>query len=411
MVLVAQLLGKSPWPLKHPSVAAFEAQTWWLMKMQLTPAQVRGFSLKLTQPSPTLEADVLRVLDLFREEGHTPFTWRDFRSVVESLGWSFEGYDIWTASCRQAFWSLASKASRRGFYELPPPSESPTRKFILKMIEEESLDRNLASRLKAKFPQMDWDDLLSTTHLWLFKWAQRGTCDKYILEGKPPTAAIFSAWLTGKVQQEIYSSATNPIMREYGLRTQKEILRRKQTGDDTFIMGGYKTDPDAPDVAWTRGPDEQARPVFVSPEPDDEVVFTEEQLAVVRDGIRALRTRAPERYVSMFDAMMDNVDKAALAEKEGVTVVRVNALFQKVRADMAHLPKVMEVSLKVLDLLSREPFSTLAEVQAEASLTGKETKTVFRFLTLRGLVQEHPGNSYIPTPKGTVLLNSGVWAQ
>ena len=381
------------------------------MKLQLPPAQVREFSLRLTQPSQSLEADVLRVLSLFREEKHTPFTWRDFRAVVETLGWDLKGYRDWTVDSDKAFWSLVTRSSLKGYYELPSPSESPTRKFILKMIEEESLDRNLASRLKAKFPQMDWDDLLSTTHLWLFKWAQRGTCDQYILEGKPPTAAIFSAWLTGKVQQEIYSSATNPVMREYGLRTQKEILRRKQTGDDTFIMSGYKTDPDAPEVAWTRGPDEQARPVFVSPEPDDEVVFTEEQLAVVRDGIRALRTRAPERYVSMFDAMMDNVDKAALAEKEGVTVVRVNALFQKVRADMAYLPKVMEVSLQVLDLLSREPFSTLAEVQAEASLTGKETKTVFRFLTLRGLVQEHPGNSYIPTPKGKVLLNSGVWAQ
>ena len=387
--------------------------------MQLTPAQVRGFSLKLTKASSALADDVLRVLELFRENQHTPFTWRDFRAVIESLGWSLKPlnprrspwFQDWDSDCQRAFWSIASKSPRKGYFELPLPVETLTRKLVVEMIEEDHLDRNLASRLKAKFPRMEWDDLLSTTHYWLFTWAKRGTCDKYIREGKPPTAAIFSAWLTGKVQQEIYSSATNPVMREYGLRTQKEILRRKQTGDDTFIMGGYKTDPDAPDVAWTRGPDEQARPVFVSPEPDDEVVFTEEQLAVVRDGIRALRTRAPERYVSMFDAMMDNADRAALAEKEGVTVVRVNALFQKVRADMAHLPKVMEVSLQVLDLLSREPFSTLAEVQEEASLTRKEAKTVFRFLTLRGLVQEHPGNSYIPTPKGAVLLNSGVWAQ
>ena len=387
--------------------------------MQLTPAQVRGFSLKLTKASSALADDVLRVLELFRENQHTPFTWRDFRAVIESLGWSLKPlnprrspwFQDWDSDCQRAFWSIASKSPRKGYFELPLPVETLTRKLVVEMIEEDHLDRNLASRLKAKFPRMEWDDLLSTTHYWLFTWAKRGTCDKYIREGKPPTAAIFSAWLTGKVQQEIYSSATNPVMREYGLRTQKEILRRKQTGDDTFIMGGYKTDPDAPDVAWTRGPDEQARPVFVSPEPDDEVVFTEEQLAVVRDGIRALRTRAPERYVSMFDAMMDNADRAALAEKEGVTVVRVNALCQKVRADMAHLPKVMEVSLQVLDLLSREPFSTLAEVQEEASLTRKEAKTVFRFLTLRGLVQEHPGNSYIPTPKGAVLLNSGVWAQ
>ena len=381
------------------------------MKQLLSRTDVLNLASALS-PKTTPSADAHRILREFQKHKHLTVTRRDLTVALSSLGHDTKDHVTWWTA-HHVLLAISTKSSKRGHYVLPPSEEvgdTLTRKFIMKAIEKDSIDRHIASRLKSKFSHIRWDDLLSSTHLWLFIWASKGTCDRHIQEGKPPTVAIFTAWMAQKIHQETYKKATNPLNREFGLRTQKEILARKRTGDNTFIMGGAKTDPNCPQVRWSKSDeDSPARPVFVSPEPDDEVVFTKDQIQLVRDGIVSMRTRSSNRYGLVFDCLIGKLTKEELAEKESIAVESAAILYQKVRGDMRRLPTFMRIAKRVLEVLREEPFSTFGEVCDEASLSSREARKVFKFLGLQDLVLETPGkeSSFRVSERGSRVLSVG----
>lgn len=306
-----------------------------------------------------------------------------------------------------------------------PTERTLTFHWVEKQMREHALDRRIAAILKRKNLE-SYDDLHSTTCLWLAEWANAGTFDPFLAEGKPPSPGTLAEWVGQKLHHDRYKKGTDALTRIMtGARTQCEVRHNRaaaeladQTGSmpRTVLMpGAEKIDPAAPKaIPLAAGSDPAAMgDGFDIVDNRSEGSFTgererEAENELVRDIIRVRRPRAADRYGRMFDHLIAGTPKELVAEQEGIKLLRVNHLFQRVRDDMTGASVLVDLALRILAMVSEEPWAELAEIEAEFP-TNPEVAPALKLLKVRGLLEEK-GCSFVATKAGHNAHQVGLLA-
>ena len=408
------------------------------MKLQLDDVRVAHFATICGPTTGDLSSDTTRVLAAFRDNKHDPCTRKDVTAVLLAMG---EENDIHLSQEKWSTIGSVMKAEtkrvvRRGYYsqfsvdnvpaaETKPkkaPKKNPwkapdeptlTSKWFEAQIRDKRLDRKVAALLKRRFTHEEYEDLLSEVRLWFVRWSNKGTCDKFIAKGKPPTLTILTVWLEGKMTHRLYKEGQDALLRENkGVRTQGEIRMSRETGKDWVREDALQPDPHAPEAIWVLEDEGRTRD-FVSPTVEEEApLFEEAELAVARDIVRARRMKAGERYARIFDHMVvDRKSKRDAAMIEGVSELRITHLYQRVRDDLKKGPSLLQVAMKVLKVIAEEPFSTVEEIENDLPTDEvpctKDLQKALVFLKLRGLAQEAKGDCFAPTDLGHKTVETG----
>lgn len=338
----------------------------------------------------------------------------------------------WAWYLDQALRSKASSAKELVVAPTPekkvvkrPTERTLTYLWVEKQMVEQALDRRIAAILKKKNLE-SFEDLHSTTCLWLAEWANAGTFDPFLAEGKPPSPQTLAKWVGQKLHHDRYKNGTDALTRHMtGARTQCEVRHNKEAAEladmtglpvrQVFMPGAQLVDPSTP----------KAIPVSMGNEPATMAggfdlvdhrpvgVFTGEreksaEHALVRDIIRVRRPRAADRYGRMFDYLIAGTPKEEVAEQEGIAILRVNHLFQRVRDDMSGAPVLVDVALRILSLVSEEPWAELAEIEAELS-ANPEVAPAIELLKVRGFLEDRNG-SFAATKAGHNACQVGLLA-
>lgn len=407
------------------------------MKLLLDRSVISTLAHQLGSSTANLYDDALRVLSAMKRDGHDPFTRRDVTAILLAMGAgkpgdrSFHGSEWDTLGLAIAASSVLGEG--RGYYNFtsrpqavtvqakpvvkakPTPSSEPTvtGQWLEQQMRDSALDRKVAALLFRKFHREDYEDLLSEVHLWFAKWANLGTCDKFILDGKPPTVTILTIWVSQKIIHRMAREGQDALRREtMGSRTQLELEhRRGNGGEDYIIEKARRLDPDAPQAIWV-GDGESGEGLhreFIAPEESPGFLFDQGELSLVRDIVRVRRRRAADRYARFFDHLMNRTPKEEAASLEGVSELRVTHLYQRVRDDLRDAPVLIEVALKVLNVITTEPYSTFQEIEGDftpVKSSEADLKQAIQLLVMRGLATEAQGSSYAPTEAGRKALEA-----
>jgi hypothetical protein len=418
------------------------------MSLQLTPSQVVEYSDSISLQEPLL-SEAEKLIELFRYHRRESFTRKDIthcllykvtqdlRKLSAKAFWLEVSLrnDIEKSWGNQGNWSkgiaklMARKSVRkegRGIHILepaeggaaPPEKIQPkkpgaktiTYEWMVSEMEATQLDVRVTHLVRRKNPQMKWDECLSFVRLWLMIYGERGTCDKYILEGKPPTSSILSHWVNHKLRQHTYHEAQDALNREFrGLRTQKEIKIRRDTGQDDALMKGAELgDPDSRAVVWVAtDKDKKASPVIVDNQSDREI-FDSQQVSLVAEAIRVHHKReTAKHYPKVF---MDTVKGSEDPLLVGSGGVKISCVRQSIRATLRRdVPVILQTALRVLELISEEPYSTLTELSTEYPEPGaKRIREALDLLLNRGLVQEARGESFALTNAGRTASEHNI---
>lgn len=306
-----------------------------------------------------------------------------------------------------------------------PAERTLTYHWVELQMREQALDRRIAAILKKKNLE-SYDDLHSTTCLWLAEWANAGTFDPFLAEGKPPSVQTLAKWVGQKLHHDRYKNGTDALTRHMtGARTQCEVRHIREAAEiaerdgtparQILMPGAQLVDPSTP----------KAIPVAMGSEPatmadgfdlvdnSSALMFTgdrekDAEHALVRDIIRVRRPRAADRYGRVFDYIIAGTPKEQVAEQEGIALLRVNHLFQRVRDDMTGAPVLVDVALRILAMVSEEPWAELAEI--EAGFAGNpEVAPAIELLKVRGLLEER-NRSYVATKAGHNAHQVGLLA-
>lgn len=412
------------------------------MKLQLNGAAVARYAALCGPASNDTEADTRRVLATFQSNGHLLVTRRDVTAVLIASGFTncvegskirWEKGDAWyvlgdilKAECSQ---------EDRGYWRLPEPEvleaepsssaapqvlqASPTMEWLREQMEGNRIHYRVASILKSKYPNEDYEELVSHVQYVFTVLGSKGACDGHLAEGKPPTVSILAHWAIQKLVQTWYAEGKDALGREYkGARTQKEMDRVRHGQEGFVFPESLRRDNDAPEAhAVYSDKGEQTGWDFTDPndlpgesvslevrgrheEGDLSAVFHEEQLELARDVIRVRRARNPERYARFFDHLIQGRSKEETAAIEGVSNLRVTHLYSRVREDLREAPALLEVALKVLKALQEEPSSSAEEIEEDHQLPSRELGTALDLLTLRGLAREERGQRWVLTESG-----------
>lgn len=396
------------------------------MRRQLTLEQSSAIASSLTQdPATDLRSSFLEALE--KISNFFPlFTMRDFSSV-----WGlYQPNFTWGKHKAKVFYSLVRKnETRKGFWALNPlsapsgvedpacktesletsetseqPTENLTRPWMQEAIREK-LHIRVARSLKKKFPTEDLDDLTSEVGELMLTWGERGLCDAFLRNNKPPNLSILSIWAEQKIRQRVYHDGTDALHREIrGLRTQAEIRKRKALSmEDLILDQGLKMDPNAPKTVWVIQ-DDKPQVVVLAQDPMEVPPDESYKLSLAREYIQLKRKRSPERFVRVFDYIKAGTSKTEVALIEGCSELTVSHLFQKVRQDLKEGSQFLGVALLLLRKISEEPFSTLAEIQEENSnLEPLKIKQALEILLKRELISEKQGRSFLATEAGRLL--------
>jgi len=290
--------------------------------------------------------------------------------------------------------------------ETPLTGETITRTWLEEQMRTQALDRKVATLLKRRFTE-SYEDLLSFVGLCFAKWGHAGTCDKFIQDGKPPTVSILTIWVSQKLTHTLHRDAQDALQRETrGVRTQLEVRMRSQGehGGDYIYEEALKIDTNAPRTITHKVEGENNQTIFVEEAPDLSNIFEQEEFALARDIVRVRRRRSADRYARIFDYLVEGRSKEETAVLEGVSELRAAHLFQRVRDDLRQAPVMIQVALKVLQVISDEPYSTAQEVEEEVSTEEVLLQEALQLLVLRGLATENKGSCYAPTNAGRTAL-------
>jgi hypothetical protein len=410
------------------------------MRRQLTLEQSSAIATTLTRdPAKDLtiafHEAIVKISEIF-----TAFTVRDFTSVWVIRQPGFR----WDKDKDKIFYSLTKlEGTRKGFWVLKAPvSEAPVSEAPvceLPLVEEQTapvselplveekaapkrapenltrpwmqeavrggLHLRIARSIKKKFPTEDIDDLTSEVGELMLTWGERGLCDTFLRNNKPPSLSILAVWAEQKIRQRVYHDGTDALHREFrGLRTQTEIRKRKQLCmEDLILEQGLKADPDALKTVWVIQ-DEKPQVVIVAPEPAEVPQDESCKLSLAREFIQAKRKRSPERFARVFDHIKAGTPKAEVALIEGCSELTVSHLFQKVRGDLKEGSQFLGVALLLLRKISEEPFSTLQEIQEENSnLEPRKIEQALEVLLKGEFISEKQGRSFLATEAGRLL--------
>jgi len=179
------------------------------MILQLTVPEselLASQSLPRTDPAN----DGRKVLQALGKAGKEPFTRRDITSVMRQMGYGVLSDADWYLISKVVDECAQKVPQGRGYYRLkgavpavqPAPTPAPkvappvrpTKSLTSQWIEKELVVGDLLNRVTAilyrTYQLEGWEELMSFAGLWLAKFGHKGTCDKYIAEGNPPTPAI-----------------------------------------------------------------------------------------------------------------------------------------------------------------------------------------------------------------------------
>lgn len=291
-------------------------------------------------------------------------------------------------------------------------STTLTSQYFEEQIRTRNLDQMCASVLLHRHPGESFEEILGHVGLWLATWGAQGWCDKHIAEGKPPTVSTLVYWLSHKLHHHQYAFAQDALSRAWGKRTQTEVRTRVSLGTLDYIHPKARhSDPEAPEARYSsrgdkgRGGDREENAeqfCFVTPEKEEDF---EDEWKLAIDIISVLRVRSSERYIRVAEYLFDGLSLTEVAEREGVSESRASKLFQRVRSDLRDGPKLVAACLKLLALISEEPWSTVTEIEDEI---GPESGQALQLLRRRGLIQEGHGQCYAPTNAGRTAAEVGV---
>lgn len=303
-----------------------------------------------------------------------------------------------------------------------------TEVWIEKQVREQALDRRVVAIMSRKNTESH-DDLLSITGLWFAEWSKKGTFDAYLEKGKPPGVATLACWVGRKLCHERYQIGTDALSRHMtGARTECEVRKIRKAREESDQKGGpvklvlmpgaELIDPRAPKVVASSAGEDVPTNEFdlVAPAEVSDEVSTPAEISLVHDIIRVRRPAAAARYIRICDYMLAGLPREEVAIKEDIEVRRVKHLCQRVRDDLAAAPVLVEVALRILALVSQEPWSEMAEIEAEIDISktkgGVDDKgdksdkgdtpgvdMAMKLLKIRGLIEEKKG-SYILTQQG-----------
>ena len=270
------------------------------------------------------------------------------------------------------------------------------------------ISSHVTSLLKRQFPLEDFEVLLSEVNYWISIWCKKGTCDEYILAGRPPSAAILKVWVAQKLSHRLYRDGKDALQRERkGVRTQMEI-RRRVSGAENFVHPQtLLVDTDAPLVHRVVDEDGISTTEYIDTTQNVvEMMEEKDKLQFVQDLVRVKRARAADRYARFCDHLLKGRSKEEAALLEGVSELRVTHIYQRVRNDLKDAPMIIEVALRLLEELIAEPWSTSGEL--EDSVSDENTTHALNFLVIRGLVAKGSGDSFAPTNAGLKAAKEGA---
>ena len=269
------------------------------------------------------------------------------------------------------------------------------------------LNSHVASLLKKEYPLEDFEEILSEVNFWFAVWADRGTCDEYILKDAPPSPSILKIWVAQKLNHRRYRDGKDALQREMrGTRTQSEIRKRSEGVENFIHPQTLLSDPNAPAVVEERDEEGNGSYHFVEGgESPLQLLEEHEKIAFVQDLIRVKRARAAERYARFCDHLLRGRTKEETAMLEGVSELRVTHIYQRVRNDLKDAPLLIAMSLTLLTALANEPWSTTDEL--DDAVKG-DVKDALNFLVIRGLVTKKSGDSFAPTNAGLRAVATGT---
>jgi len=375
-----------------------------------------------TPESPvSMESAVAQVIALTGVDDKGDFEASGRKKNIRRIQWAFRNHKKgYLGACAtptmspagRGMWALTQAGidlAHRIQGDFVSESKAPltTAEWFETQTREKAMARRCAFLLLRRHPQANLEEMLSLVGFWFATWGANGYCDEKIAEGHPPTVTVLTRWLLHKYNHGEYRKAKDALHREAGKRTQAEIRKRLDQGLDDFITpSAFSKDPDAPRAVWgTGGKDEEEfglEWVDNNPAPDHRIE-DDARRGLARDLIALTRPRNSDRYIRIFDHLMDGRTRQDLADLEGCTLLRASHLYQRVRDVLRKAPVLVEVALKVLALVTEEPWSTEEEISAEIP----EIELPLKLLRRRGLISEGRGSSFAPTPAGRNAVEMG----
>lgn len=368
----------------------------------------------------SMDAAVAQVSEIMGVEDlqDATFTGNKRKKVRRWIQWAFRNHraahtsDPTTKAMGRGLWALTPKGvdlARQVEADFAPKALNTAQWFEVQ-IRDKNLARRCAWIMRRRHPMESIEDLLSHVGLWFAIWGSKGHCDEYIQEGRAPALSVLVKWLEHKWNHQEYRRAKDALHRETGKRTQSEIRHRTEQGIEDYVTPlALKADPNAPEMAIkgstaTADHEEDYEFEWVDKTPDPlGSLYHDDRLSLARDVIGITRGRSSDRYVRFLDHLLEGRSKSETAALEGCSELRVSHLFQRVRDDLKKAPLMIEVALKVLALISDEPWSTQEEIAEEIP----DHADALTLLRLRGLISEGSGRAFAPTDAGRTAVALG----
>lgn len=274
-----------------------------------------------------------------------------------------------------------------------PPVEEPvapvrtaSRIWIEKQIQQQALISRLTAVLSRRDPMADREDIESDVGYWLAEWAERGAFDKVLAEKE----RVPFSWLVRAIERKghsaRYQKGSEPLTRMRGARTEHEINQRVMLGDsqwvheETLASGGWSCAPVYDDSDNYVGEEVVDRSSLADERLDEERT-NHNVRAFGREVIRARYRGNADRYLRVYEMLLDGATTAEVAEADGCSHVRASALRYRVRTALKESGELISHSEQIISLLRKE--GSMDEVMLKEALrtTLPTARLALTFLT------------------------------
>ena len=272
------------------------------------------------------------------------------------------------------------------------PKPPTSAEWIEQQVREHNLDGRLSSILKKK-SRDDYAEVRSFVGLWLATWGHEGTFDEVLAQEGTVRIGVLVRFLQGKLRNEYYQRGREPLCRMFGARTEHEVRVRRETDDNDYISkGAEKISGSAPEVSYTYDDDEVTGFEVVTPERDIETDLIQRDEAkrkttTFRAKLRKNHPKAHERYLRIFDRMVEGQRRDDIAAAEGISTKRAGTLTCEIRAELRQ-GLSREHAAEILSVIERTPHSTREDIEKTMTLNTRAITQCLRYLLDKNLISE-----------------------
>ncbi|MGY8805769.1 MAG: hypothetical protein ACKVK6_16230, partial [bacterium] len=251
--------------------------------------------------------------------------------------------------------------------------------WIEQHVRENDLDGHLTNILKRKSYE-EYAEIRSFVGLWLATWGHRGTFDEVIAKHGFVRIGILVRFLKGKLRSDRYQRGCEPIHRMYGARTEHEIKMRQEMGDSDYISKNAENVSGLPsDGVYIFRSDEGDEPkahfVFTSPQNTEINLIhqkeKEQRLKAFKTQLRKAHPKAHERYLRIFDRMVEGQNRTDIAAEEGISTKRAGVLTGEIRAELRKGMLDRGQASKVLALVEHSPRMTREDTEEDTTVDAR----------------------------------------